>query len=274
MTESKWKKMVEANTIFRCVVGSTAYGLSLGNSGDRDEVGVCIEPLEANLGFHEFDHYEYRTAVEREGVKDAPSQAGDLDLKIYPLKKFLKLALKGNPSVVEILFIREAIVRTALGTRLQELAPHIVSKQAGKAFLGYMQAQRERLTGDRGQKRVKRPELEEKYVYDTKYAMHIMRLGFEGVELLSTGKITLPFVGERRDICLQVRGGTCTLQEVLNWSNGLEAQLEQLLVSSPLPDHPNESLVEDWMISRYWEWWKSLRVLQDRELFGGACSVH
>jgi predicted nucleotidyltransferase len=266
MNDSKWKKLAEDNTILRCVVGSTAYGLNLTESGDRDEVGVCLEPLEALLGFHEFEQFEFRTATERTGIKDAKSEAGDLDLKIYSLKKFLRLALQGNPSVIELFFTKSYVKVDALGHQLQELYPQVVSRQCGKRFLGYMEAQRQRLLGEVGQKKVNRPELEEKHGYDTKYAMHILRLGMQGVELLETGKISLPFEGEKRDYLLGVRKGLVPINDVLGRAGDLERRLKDLLDDSPLSEHPNEALVEDWMITRYWNWWKALRFQSDHNL--------
>jgi len=74
------------------------------------------------------------------------------------------------------------------GAELRALTPAIVSRRVQGPFLGYLQAQQQRLTGERGQKRIHRPELEEMYEFDTKYAMHMLRLGFQGVELLTTGR--------------------------------------------------------------------------------------
>lgn len=44
----------------------------------------------------------------------------------------------------------------------------------------------------RGTVYVQRPELVERFGYDTKFAMHAVRLGLQGVEYVETGKITLP----------------------------------------------------------------------------------
>lgn len=256
------REQVERTTILRCVVGSEAYGLSTGGS-DRDEKGVCIERFETFTGFETFEQFEHRDAEIREGKKDAPSQPGDLDLTIYGLRKFLRLALRGNPSVIELLYMKNCIRRDALGAHLQELAPNIISRQCGRAFLGYMQAQKMRLMGEIGQKKVNRPELEEKYGYDTKYAMHIVRLGFQGVELLSTGMLTLPLTGASRDLCLAIKKGEVPLQDVLSRAGALERELKDLLDTSPLPEVGNTPLVEDWMISTYWGWWKAERFMID-----------
>lgn len=261
--EPKWKEMALRNTILRAVVGSTAHGLNLEGTDDRDEMGVCVEPVEAAQGFSEFEQYIYRTAEERDGRHDAPSQAGDLDLTIYSLKKFLRLALQGNPSVILLLYVSKLVSSNAVGSQLQELAPYIISKHAGKRFLGYMESQRQRLMGERGQKKVNRPELEEKYGYDTKYAMHLLRLGMQGVELLSTGKLTLPMLEPARNYLLGVRTGKVTLNEVLDKAGQLERELKDLLETSPVPDEPNRDYVEDWMIDIYWRMWRADRIMYD-----------
>ena len=257
------KDLAEKHTIIRAVVGSTAHGLNLEGTDDRDEMGVCIEPLEVFGGFHEFEQYIYRTATERTGKHDEPSQHGDLDLTIYSLRKFLRLALQGNPSILILLFVDplSCVYCNVLGVKLQELAPHIISKQAGKRFLGYMESQRQRLLGERGQKKVNRPELEEKYGYDTKYAMHILRLGLQGVELMSTGRITLPMPERDRGFVRAVRLGQISMQDMLTRAGGLEREVKDLLDSGPLPDHPNENLVEEWMIRTYFEMWKAQRFM-------------
>lgn len=250
--------MAESCTILRALVGSTVHGLALAGTDDRDEMGVCLEPVESVVGFSEFEQYIYRTAAEREGKHDAPSRPGDLDLTIYSLRKYLRLAMQGNPTVLTLLFTRgEANVYCdARGSQLQELAPQIVSRQAGKRYLGYLESQRQRLMGERGQKKVNRPELEEKYGYDTKYAMHMLRLGFQGVELLSTGHLELPMSGEDQAFCYSTRKGEVPLQDVLSKVGNLERELKDLISDGPIQETPDKEAVESWMIGRYWEKWK------------------
>jgi predicted nucleotidyltransferase len=223
---------------------------------DRDEKGVCVEPVESFVGLHPFEQYEYRTAVERTGKNDAKSAPGDLDLVIYGLRKFIKLALQGNPSIIEMLFIDKTIIRTPIGDGLQWLAPKIVSRQAGKRFLGYMQAQKQRLLGEIGQKRVNRPDLEFKYGYDTKYAMHMVRLGLQGIELLTKGCLNLPMDGADKDTCLAIRTGKYSLDEVLEFAKETEEALKKLLETSELPEFPDERSVETWMLVTYWSYWE------------------
>jgi uncharacterized protein len=95
----------------------------------------------------------------------------------------------------------------SIGHELRSLAPQIISRRVQGPYLGYLQAQKQRLTGERGQKRIHRPELEEMYGFDTKYAMHMLRLGFQGVELLTTGRLSLPMREPERAVSARRAAG-------------------------------------------------------------------
>lgn len=254
------RAMAERRTILRVPAGSTLHGLHLPGKDDRDEVGICIEDREHVVGFSPFEQYIYRTAAEREGKHDAPSQPGDLDLTIFSLRKFLRLAMQGNPQIIQCLFVpwELCLIRDGLGQSLQQdIAPLIISRQAGARYLGYLEAQRQRLMGERGQKKVNRPELEAKYGFDTKYAMHILRLGFQGVELLSTGKLTLPMPEKDRAFTYATRLGEVPLQDVLTKAGELERDIKDLASDGPLMPEPAREEIEAWMVERYWECWKA-----------------
>lgn len=256
------RQEAESATILRCEVGSTAHGISVG-SDDRDEMGVLIEPIDALLGLGTpFEQFIFRTATERTGKQDEPSQPGDLDLTLYSLRKYLRLAMKGNPTVLSLLFSKPLKGSDARGTTLQEMAPFIVSKLAGNAFLGYMQAQRQKLTHERGGLRVKRPELEAKFGYDTKFACHMLRLGLQGVELLETGRFSVPMSLENQAFLQGVRRGEADLNECLQKAGDLEKEVRDLTSGgSPIPDQPNHAVVEAWMIRTYWQTWSASRTV-------------
>jgi predicted nucleotidyltransferase len=249
----------EACTILRGLVGSTVHGLNV-NDGieDRDEMGVCVEPIDVAMWLSEpFEQFIYRSAAEREGRQSARSSAGDLDLTIYSLRKWLRLALKGNPTILLLLFTPEdqLVHADELGAELRTLTPAIVSRRVQAPYLGYLQAQKQRLTGERGQKRVHRPELDEMYGFDTKYAMHMLRLGFQGVELLRTGSLTLPMREPERSYLRDVRLGRVSEQQCLTRADELERELSDLATASLLPEAPDESRVAGWMVDVYRRRW-------------------
>jgi predicted nucleotidyltransferase len=245
-------------TILRATVGSTVHGLNVGDGiDDRDEMGVCIEDYADACGLDvPFAQFVFRSAAIREDRQDAKSQAGDLDLTVYSLRKYLRLALKGNPTVTLLLFA-PPMSYDARGGQLRELAPYIVSKRTGIAFLGYLETQRQRLLGERGQKDVNRPELVAKYGYDTKYAMHLLRLGFQGVELMETGRLSLPMREPERTWLRGVRTGSAALQDVLTKAGELRTRLRDLTDTSPLRQEPDLKRVEAWMLRTYSEVWKA-----------------
>lgn len=231
--------------ILRVLIGSTSHGLGIEGTDDRDELGIAIPPESYVLGLQKFDSYVFRT--QPEGVRSGP---GDLDLVIYSLKKYLSLAVKGNPTVLTPLFSPDdqVLIDTWIGRDLREKKDMVLSRQAGHRFLGYLRGQRDRVLGRRGQARLpNRPELVEKYGYDTKYAGHMLRLAYQGIELMRTGTITLPMPEEQREEILGVRQGAMTLDEVLAKTDALEWVLERAIECSPLPERPDMGRVNRWL---------------------------
>ena len=254
----EFRKLAEENTIIRCLVGSGLHGTSVGGHDDRDEMGVCIEPPEYVIGLKEFEQYEHHTAWEREGGLRNRSGPGDLDVNIYSLRKFIRLALKGNPSILCLFFVPEASTTyiSGYGYDLQNMAGAVVSLEAGTAFIGYLHAQRRSMLSHEGKGRdVTRPELIEKYGWDTKFGGHMLRLGYQGCELLETGRITLPMPERERDAVMACRTGDMSMEDCLSEAECLEDSLKRLMETSTLQEHPDREAVNRWLIEMYQEWW-------------------
>lgn len=255
--ENYKKTLNSRNVILLVKAGSELIGMSSKDS-DIDEIGVCLENPEDLLGFTSFEQTIYRTAEDREKRADAKSGPGDIDLTIYGLRKYLRLAMNGNPTILNLLYAPDdkCLIKTFIGSELQRLTPKIISRRAGSAFLGYMQAQRLRLTGERGQMRVNRPEVVAEYGFDTKYAAHVIRLALQGLTLLRTGKLTLPMSGTELKLIKQVRNGEYSLNNVLALSKDYEADIKSLLDSSPLPKNPDYHAIQNWLLTTYHNAWK------------------
>lgn len=242
-------------TILEAVVGSTVHGTAVKDGlEDLDLMAVLIEDQKTFCGFNATDTWTARTKPM--GVR---SEAGDVDWVGYGLRKYLNLALKGNPSLLLLLFAPESYVReiTPEGHALRDLVPAIISKAAYTPFRGYMRQQHERLLGLRGQRNVTRPELVDAYGYDTKYAAHVVRLGLQGAELLSTGRMSLPMRDDERALCVKVRTGGFTLAEVSTEIIGAERRLDEAYAQSTLPDRPDWQKVERWMLETYLAHWSA-----------------
>lgn len=256
----EFEKLATENLILRVQVGSGVHGTSIEGTDDRDEMGVCIEPPEYVIGLKRFEQYEHHTAWERPGGLKNRSGPGDLDINIYSLRKFTRLALNGNPSILIAFFTppKDTVFEDGYGMSLRNMAPWIISKEAAPRFSGYLHAQRRSMLSHEGKGRdVTRPELIEKYGWDTKFGGHMLRLGFQGLELLRTGRITLPMPEHERAIVRRCRTGGMTMAECLAMSQDLEDCLIDEVETSDLREHPDRDKVDKWLTAMYQAWWEA-----------------
>src|ERR1700729_3078630 len=236
------RKIAEDGMIRRVQVGSGVHGTSITGQDDRDELGLCLEPSQFVTGLARvpngirgvglsvaFEQYERHTAWDRPGGVANRSGAGDLDVIIYSARKWARLALAGNPTVLLVLFVpdEEVVFRHQAGAELAANAHRFVSRLAANRFLGYLQAQKAAMTGQAGA-HTNRPELVAIHGYDTKYAMHALRLGLQGIELLTTGRITLPVPEPHRSYLRSIRRGERPLAEAVAALSETESRLERL----------------------------------------------
>ncbi len=252
--EASYQKVLNRNNIIMLApAGSELLGLSRKGVSDRDEMGIVLETPSQLLGFNPFEQEIYRTAEERTGKVNEPSQDGDIDLTLYGLRKFVRLALSGNPNLIGMLYIpkEKCMVYTNIAEELQELAPYFLSKRTASAFLGYMQGQRQRLMGQRGQKDVNRPELEAKHGFDVKYGMHMMQLAFQCYKLVTTKRLEYPIEDKIREYLNSIRSGEYGRDRIIEDAIYYEDLIKEYIDSSSLQDKPNITRIEEWLLGIY-----------------------
>lgn len=237
-------------------VGSTAHGTGLPGGEDHDETAVVIETPEQVLFGPELKNKMYRT--QPEGVRSGP---GDVDRQVYSLRSFIKLCASGNPSIQLVLYAPIEEV-TPLGAELRDLAPAFIGRHIIPRYRGYMNGQVQRMQGLKGNghgKRGggKREELIAEHGYDTKYAMHAARLGFQCIELIETKKLELPIGGPIGDWLRAVRRGEVPYAE---WLETVE-KLDKTMQIMESEDHhrvgPDTFAIQEWSVNahkRYWKW--------------------
>jgi hypothetical protein len=172
-----------ASTILLVEVRSTAHGTGLPGGEDQDELGIVIETAAAVLGLAEGGFHSIMQRTQPEGSSSGP---GDTDRTLHSLRRFARLAAPGNPSVLMSLWA-PVIFSTSEGEQLQALGQAFVGRHIIPRYRGYMQSQAECLlgvrgTGGHGRGGAERDDLRQAHGYDTKYAMHCARLGFQGIE--------------------------------------------------------------------------------------------
>lgn len=197
--------------LLKGTVGSTAYGLDHAGS-DIDTLGVFV---------YDIMDYLRLTEPEESVVTHEP------DVTLHEIRKYLKLALKCNPTVLELLYLDKYTDMTEAGRALVAMRHSFLSAPAVKnAYLGYATAQLRRLEDREGARRVK-------------HAKHMARLLLQGHELYTTGTMSLKVDREWMDDFLS---------KPLLWGMWFEEQENKFeYAKSVLPEKPDQARVEDYL---------------------------
>jgi predicted nucleotidyltransferase len=92
-----------------------------------------------------------------------------------------------------------------------------------------------------------RAALEEKHGYDTKHAMHLVRLLRMCREILTRGEVIVK--RPDRDELLAIRAGAWSYDELVAWADREDKALEALYASSPLPPVPDRAKLDALCVS-------------------------
>jgi uncharacterized protein len=216
--------------IHALVGGSQLHGVKLEGTDDHDIYGIYIETPQSCI-WEEFPHFVTSTAPQHERNK-----AGDVDVICYSLRRFARLAAAGNPTILHML-CTPAGVGEIFWSRVIASRSLFLARSHALKYKGYAEAQVRRMMGERGRgKHGQRPELEERFGYDVKAAMHVLRLLHEGIEFVSSGWVTLPRPAPERTKLLEVRRGGWSRDRVIAEAQRLFAELDSAAERSPLPE--------------------------------------
>jgi predicted nucleotidyltransferase len=226
--------------------GSVMHGASVG-SDDHDYYAVYLEPPETRLGLRAVEHYVWSTSDNtRKNTRD------DIDLVMYSLTKFARLAAAGNPTILHFLFVENALAPNPWWEYVTAQRRAFLAKSHLRKFIGYADAQFDRLAGKRARKQF-RPELEEKYGFDTKAAMHGIRLMYEALDLLRHGCMTFPNPHARQLIA--IRQGRFSLEEVVQQYEALKQECEREQTRSPVAEAVDEQKINQVLANVYQSFW-------------------
>ena len=206
---------------YRCVVGSRAYGLSTAGS-DTDRRGFFVPPADRHWSLA--------------GVPEQIDRGTD-DESYWEVEKFVRLALRSNPTALDCLYTPLVEHATPVALDLRSIRGAFPSKLAHAAYQGYVARQFKKFGSDRRAGGEPRP----------KRVMHLLRLLIAGVGLLETGELTL-HVGEHRDRLLAVRRGEVPYADCDRWRLDLHERLDATLATTPLPDRPDVDAANAFLI--------------------------
>jgi len=212
---------LEPLIIYRCVVGSRAYGLDHDDS-DTDRRGVYLAPAEMQWSLF-----------------GAPEQFEDNATQscYWELQKFIIMALRANPNILECLYSPIVEKVTPLGEELVALRQHFLSQMIFQTFNGYAMSQFRKMEQD----------LRNHGEVRSKHAMHLLRLLLSGAATLREGRVPVR-VEAHRDRLLAVKRGELTWAELDAWRKELHHDFERALAETKLPERPDYEAANQFLI--------------------------
>ncbi|WP_436776652.1 nucleotidyltransferase domain-containing protein [Yinghuangia sp. YIM S09857] len=209
------------------VVGSTAYGLATEGS-DEDRLGVYMaEPADL-------------FGLSGPAVLTGSRVTTHPDVTMHELYKFATLALKGNPTVSELLWLDSYVVTTEAGRELVAAREAFLSTPGVRgAYGGYaLQQSRKLLSRHEAGK--------EGFSADTarrtaKHGRHCLRLLRQAYGLLATGRLVIDMTAQRDEL---FAAGELAAHDPEAFSALFDREIAALdAVDSVLPDHPDRDRV-------------------------------
>lgn len=137
------RDLVERGKILEIKSGSNLYGLNTENS-DEDYVGIFLAPKEYILGLQTIEQVDLSIKIKHENGKNTKDA---VDRNFYEFKRFCKLAMQGNPNIIEILFTNEdnIVYCNKYGKKILDNKHLFVSRDIIPKFEGFAQSQKKKL---------------------------------------------------------------------------------------------------------------------------------
>lgn len=217
------------NIILSGTVGSTAYGLA-GPDSDVDTLGIFVEPTQNFWGLSNPQESHVTT---------------DPDVTLHEARKYVRLALAGNPTVIELMWLPDDLITacTVHGWLLRDIRSTFLSgPRVRAAYLGYATQQFQRL-----EKRLDGSFSSTLRKRTGKHARHMARLVYQGAELYRTGELRIRLEEHEAHEILafgdRVEDGDLESARVLM----LLAETAFNSIKTPLPDTPDEAPALGWL---------------------------
>jgi predicted nucleotidyltransferase len=208
-------------SFYRCVVGSRAYGLD-NDESDTDRRGIYLAPAELQWSLF-----------------GAPEQFEDNATQscYWELQKFIIMALRANPNILECLYSPMIEKATPLGKELLAVRQQFLSQMVFQTFNGYAMSQFKKIEQDiRNVGEVR-----------WKHAMHLLRLLLTGAATLREARVPVR-VESHRERLLAVKSGEMLWPEVNAWRKELHHDFERALAETKLPERPDYEAANRFLI--------------------------
>lgn len=204
--------------VYKCQVGSHAFGLATQDS-DTDIRGIFLPPAKQHWSLFDIP-------------QQLESKSGVNDEVYWEFEKFVKLALKANPNILETLWTPKVIYLDPIAEPLRDSRHAFLSSHLYKTYSGYVLSQFRRMKNA----------YESKGSYKPKHAMHLIRLLYSGIGALRNGEIMID-VSVHREQLLTIKSGAFSFEEVRELALELDNEFQIAFENTELPEQPDFELV-------------------------------
>ena len=198
--------------IYSCIVGSKAYGLDDSDS-DTDRRGIYLPPAEMHWSLY--------------GIPEQIEHKEDQEC-YWELQKFLILALKANPNILECFYTPLIEMATPLAEELLSMREIFLSKLVYQTYNSYVLSQFKKMEQD----------LRTKGTIRWKHPMHLIRLLLSGINILKHGFVPVR-VEDYRDRLLAIKYQQVSWDEVNRWRLSLHEEFDRTFATTHLPERPD-----------------------------------
>jgi predicted nucleotidyltransferase len=209
------------HVIYRCVVGSRAYGLEDSES-DTDRRGIYLPPADLHWSLY--------------GVPEQLENSATEEV-YWEAQKFVVLVLKANPNVLECLYTPMVEHATPLMRELLDIRERLLSKMVYQTYNGYVLSQFKKLQGD----------IRNKGDVKWKHVMHLLRLLLAGITVLTECYVPV-HVGHHRNRLLSIKRGEESFAACEAWRHDLHRQFDAAFANTALPDRPDYVAANAWLL--------------------------
>lgn len=207
--------------VFQCVIGSRAYGLDTTDS-DVDRRGFFLPSAD--------QHWSLKSVPEQITCDDTQEQ-------YWEIQKFITLALKANPNVLECLYSPLIERTTPLVDELLDMRSSFLSKLIYQTYNGYVMSQFKKMQAGMHKHGEAKP----------KHVMHLIRLLLSGLDVLRTGSLNVQ-VSSQKDRLVAIRDGLMPWDEFDVWRQQLHKEFDQAFQSTKLPEHPDHQAANAFLL--------------------------
>jgi len=214
---------MDEKIILEGVVGSKAYGIDTPES-DTDMMGIFLHPTVKTLSLHKGEKTIFKTNP----------NLNSHDIKYHEVEKYFTLALKCNPTILELMYLNEYTALTREGQMLIDIRDSFLHTSIYLSYGKYALNEAKELYN--------KHEIGETHTRHKQHARHCFRLLQQGRELLENSVLNVKV----EDLEILFNISDMEINDMMRLFSTTYEEFKEIKTS--LPDEPDYKRINDVLI--------------------------